>query len=182
MTKKDYQKENEELKKDLDYLIKTFYGWGLSKKTYDGSDYTLDEEAYDLMTWLLDDGKKLSKKYRLYPYNQEVVRMKDEWESPYEDDGVTLGPEEALIRESEKTKGLKVEKLQLKDTIEKLQNENNTLTNDNHSLEQKLRSLTKQSSSSIFLETDQTHALRWAYFLLIFNLTALIILILFHLK
>ena len=108
--------------------------------------------------------------------------MKDEWESPYEDDGVTLGPEEALIRESEKTKGLKVEKLQLQDTIEKLQNENNTLANDNHSLEQKLRSLTKQSSSSIFLKTDQTHALRWAYLLLIFNLTALIVLILFHLK
>jgi len=108
--------------------------------------------------------------------------MKDEWESPYEEDGVTLGPEEALIRESEKTKALKVEKLQLKDTIEKLQSKNDALANDNNSLVQKLRSLTKQSSSNIHLETNQTHTLRWAYLLLTFNLTALIILILFHLK
>ena len=108
--------------------------------------------------------------------------MKDEWESPYEEDGVTLGPEEALIRESEKTKALKVEKLQLKDTIEKLQNKNEALANDNNSLAQKLRSLTKQSSSNIHPETNQIHTLRWAYLLLTFNLTALIILILFHLK
>ena len=108
--------------------------------------------------------------------------MKDDWENPYEEDGVTLGPEEALLRETEKTKALKVEKLQLKDTIEKLRNKNNALANVNNSLEQKLRSLTEQSSSSIRLETDQTHTLKWAYLLLIFNLTALIILILFHIK
>ena len=108
--------------------------------------------------------------------------MKDDWENPYEEDGVTLGPEEALLRETEKTKALKVEKLQLKDTIEKLRNKNNALANVNNSLEQKLRSLTEQSSSSIRLETNQTHTLRWAYLLLIFNLTALIILILFHIK
>ena len=108
--------------------------------------------------------------------------MKDDWENPYEEDGVTLGPEEALLRETEKTKALKVEKLQLKDTIEKLRSKNNALANVNNSLEQKLRSLTEQSSSSIRLETDRTHTLRWAYLLLIFNLTALIILILFHIK
>ena len=108
--------------------------------------------------------------------------MKDDWENPYEEDGVTLGPEEALLRETEKTKALKVEKLQLKDTIEKLRSKNNALANVNNSLEQKLRSLTEQSSSSIRLETDQIHTLRWAYLLLIFNLTALIILILFHIK
>ena len=108
--------------------------------------------------------------------------MKDDWENPYEEDGVTLGPEEALLRETEKTKALKVEKLQLKDTIETLRNKNNALANVNNSLEQKLRSLTEQSSSSIRLETDRTHTLRWAYLLLIFNLTALIILILFHIK
>ena len=108
--------------------------------------------------------------------------MKDDWENPYEEDGVTLGPEEALLRETEKTKALKVEKLQLKDTIEKVQSKNDALANINNSLEQKLRSLTEQSSSSIRLETDQIHTLRWAYLLLIFNLTALIILILFHIK
>mgnify|MGYP001568222705 CR=1 FL=1 len=108
--------------------------------------------------------------------------MEDNWENPYEEDGVTLGPEEALLRETEKTKALKVEKLQLKDTIEKLQSKNDTLVNVNNSLEQKLTSLTEQSSSNIHLEKDQTQTLKWAYLLLIFNLTALIILILFHLK
>ena len=108
--------------------------------------------------------------------------MEDNWEKPYEDDGVTLGPEEALLRETEKTKALKVEKLQLKDTIEKLQSKNDTLVNVNNSLEQKLGSLTEQSSSSIRLETDQTHTPRWAYLLLIFNLTALMILIVFHMQ
>ena len=108
--------------------------------------------------------------------------MKDDWENHYEEDGVTLGPEEAILRETEKTKALKVEKLQLKDTIDKLQNKNDALVNINNSLEQKLISLTEQSSSSIHLEADQTHTLKWAYLLLIFNLTALIILILFHLK
>ena len=108
--------------------------------------------------------------------------MENDWENPYEEDGVTLGPEEALLRETEKTKALKVEKLQLKDTIEKVQSKNDALANINNSLEQKLRSLTEQSSSSTRLGTDQTHTLRWAYLLLIFNLTALIILILFHIK
>jgi hypothetical protein len=70
--------ENVELRKDLDDLIKTFYGWGLSKKTYDGSDYTLNEEGY---VRVFQRMVKLSKKYELYPYNQEVVRMKDEWEN-----------------------------------------------------------------------------------------------------
>ena len=41
--------------------------------------------------------------------------MKNDWDKPYEDDGVTLGPEDALHREIEKTKALKVEKIQLKD-------------------------------------------------------------------
>ena len=108
--------------------------------------------------------------------------MGDDWEKPYEEDGVTLGPEEALLRETEKTKALKVEKLQLKDTVEKLQIKNDALANDNHSLEQKLGSLPEQSSRSINLETDQTRISRWAYLLLIFNLTALVILIVFQLK
>ena len=99
--------------------------------------------------------------------------MEDNWENPYEEDGVTLGPEEALLREIEKTKTLKVEKLQSK---------NETLANVNNSLEQKLTSLTEQSPSNIHLQTDQPHTLKWAYLLLIFNLTALITLILFHPK
>jgi hypothetical protein len=106
--------------------------------------------------------------------------MEDNWENPYEDDGVTLGPEEALLRETEKTKALKVEKLKLKATIEKLKNKNNILTDINQSLEQQLRS--SQSPSNPSLKVDQTYTVRSAYLLLIFNLIALIILILFHLN
>ena len=57
--------------------------------------------------------------------------MGDDWEKPYEDDGVTLGPEDALRREIEKSKTLKVEKLQLKDAIEKLKAENDALLKTN---------------------------------------------------
>ena len=35
--------------------------------------------------------------------------MENNWEKPYEDNGVTLGPEDALRREIEKTKTLKIE-------------------------------------------------------------------------
>ena len=117
--------------------------------------------------------------------------MDDSWENPYEEDGLTLGPEEALLREIEKTKTLKVERLQLKDTIEKLQSKNENLTNVNQSLEKKLISLSQQSSSKtdtrknqrqVLLGTKQTNTIKWAYLLLIFNLTALIILIISHLK
>jgi hypothetical protein len=117
--------------------------------------------------------------------------MEDSWKNTYEEDGLTLGPEEALLRETEKTKALKVERLQLKDNIEKLQSKNDNLANVNQSLEQKLISLTVQSSSKTdtrankfqsFLGVKQTNNIKWAYLLLIFNLTALIILIISHLK
>ncbi len=42
------------------------------------------------------------------------------WEDPLENDGLTLGPEEALQREIEKSKSLKVDRLQLKDEIEQI--------------------------------------------------------------
>jgi hypothetical protein len=46
--------------------------------------------------------------------------MNGEWEDPYEDEGITLGPEEALQREIQKSKSLKVDKLQLRNEVEKL--------------------------------------------------------------
>lgn len=49
------------------------------------------------------------------------------WQEPFEDDGITLGPEEALRREIERSKSLKLERLQLKDRIEKLERENASL-------------------------------------------------------
>ena len=117
--------------------------------------------------------------------------MSDDWEKPYEDDGLTLGPENALNREIQKSKTLKVEKLQLKDTIEKLKAENDALSKTNQSLEQKLNSLTDQPAwgdnpdpvqYSPILQTTQATRIGWPFFLLVFNLAAAGILLIFLLK
>ena len=117
--------------------------------------------------------------------------MGDDWKKPYEDDGVTLGPEDALRREIEKSKTLKVEKLQLKDAIEKLKAENDALLKTNRSLEQRLDSLTDQSvegnnsdlvQSSPIFQAGQTPSMGWLFFLLTFNLAAVGILLTFLLR
>ena len=117
--------------------------------------------------------------------------MGDDWKKPYEDDGVTLGPEDALRREIEKSKTLKVEKLQLKDAIEKLKAGNDALLETNLSLEQKLNSFNDQSAEGANSDPDryppvfqaaQTPNMRWIIFLLIFNLAAAGILLIFLLK
>ena len=117
--------------------------------------------------------------------------MVDDWGKPYEDDSLTLGPEDALLREIEKSKALKVEKLQLKDAIEKLEAENDALAKTNQSLEQKLNSMTGQLAKggnsdpvpypSIF-QAAQVPSMGWPIFLLIFNLAAAGILLIFLLK
>ena len=104
---------------------------------------------------------------------------------------MTLGPEEALLRETEKTKALKVEKLQLKDTIEKLKLKNDTLTKTNQSLEKQLTFLTTYSESRInskpsenydALKSDQNNQIQWSFYLLIFNLISLATLLFFILQ
>jgi len=62
--------------------------------------------------------------------------MEDEkpWQEQFEDDGITLGPEEALQREIHKSKSLKVERLKLKDQNEKLQYVVNRLKQENEAL------------------------------------------------
>ena len=62
----------------------------------------------------------------------------DEWDDNYEDDGVTLGPEEALQREIQKSKSLKVDKLQLRNEVEKLRLEVQDLTLKVHQQAQEL--------------------------------------------
>ena len=64
--------------------------------------------------------------------------MADEWQDISEDDGITLGPEEALEREIAKSKSLKVERLRLKDQVERLTAENQTLHKENEAFK-KLR-------------------------------------------
>ena len=117
--------------------------------------------------------------------------MTDDWEKPYEDDGVTLGPEDALCREIEKSKMMKVETLRLKDNIEKLKAENDALLKTNRSTEQKLNSFIAQSvgndnsdlgQHAPIFETALTPSSRWAFFLLVFNLAAAGILLIFLLK
>ena len=65
--------------------------------------------------------------------------MNENWEEPLEEDGLTLGPEEALQREIEKSKALKVDRLRLRDEIEKLKAETTDLTRKNHLLKERLK-------------------------------------------
>ena len=98
----------------------------------------------------------------------------EEWKDPYEENGITLGPEEALRKEIEKSKSLKVERLKLKDEIEKLRSENAHLTGRIEALKEetkKQQPLPHQNGSS--------PSSRWSLFLLIFNLCALGILLYF---
>jgi hypothetical protein len=66
------------------------------------------------------------------------------WQPPFEDDGTTLGPEEALRREIEKSKNLKVERLQMRDALEKLRAENQSLKEKNRALKKKADILEKR--------------------------------------
>ncbi len=62
--------------------------------------------------------------------------MTDQWRDIPEDGGVTLGPEEALAREIAKSKALKVERLRLKDQVERLTARNQALQDENEALKQ----------------------------------------------
>ena len=80
--------------------------------------------------------------------------MSEHWEEPPEEDGLTLGPEEALQREIEKSKTLKVDRLHLRDEIEKLKAETTDLAQKNHLLKERLSALGDPSS-----EPEKTSAL-----------------------
>tara|TARA_B100001123_G_scaffold154081_1_gene178501 strand:+ start:215 stop:544 length:330 start_codon:yes stop_codon:yes gene_type:complete len=76
--------------------------------------------------------------------------MKDEekWEEPLEDNGLTLGPEEILQREIEKSKSLKVDRLRLRDEIAQLKAQNKDLKEKNQQLQQRIKALNNDVSSS----------------------------------
>ena len=63
------------------------------------------------------------------------------WEEPLEDNGLTLGPEETLQREIEKSKSLKVDRLRLKDEIEKLKEQKENLQEKNRQLHKRVNDL-----------------------------------------
>lgn len=112
--------------------------------------------------------------------------MTDEWKEPAEDDGVTLGPEEALAKEISRSKALKVERLQLRDRVESLEAEVARLTQEKAHLHQNNPDLNHDIASnnpenaSSYPTPAKPGALSpgWAYFLLIFNLLAVGVLLL----
>ncbi len=114
--------------------------------------------------------------------------MTEEWQDTPEDDGITLGPEEALEREIAKSKSLKVERLQLRDQVDRLTIQNRTLRNENKALKKhrQAHSGTREDSqeeadtptSDAPRPTSRFLPDRWAFFLLIFNLVAIGILLL----
>lgn len=118
--------------------------------------------------------------------------MTDEWQDTPEDDGITLGPEEALEREIAKSKALKVERLQLRDQVERLTSQNRALRDQLEALKQdRERSPGNLKHSSNTPNTDYPAKLqptsrflpnRWAFILLAFNLAAIGILLLFLLQ
>lgn len=95
--------------------------------------------------------------------------MSDEdWKESYEENGITLGPEEALRREIEKSKNLKVDRLRLKDEIEKLRLENVQLIN---SIEAQKKEI--QNQHPISPKNAPPSFPKLSLFLLVFNLCAL---------
>ena len=64
----------------------------------------------------------------------------NDWEDDAES-GITQGPEKALQREIAKSKLLKVERLQLRDKIGKLKEENQRLLKGNQALRERLKAL-----------------------------------------
>ena len=74
------------------------------------------------------------------------------WEDPLENDGITLGPEEALQREIEKSKSLKVDRLRLKDEIEHLKAQKSEIKDKNSQLQERIKVLSEEVTPSRYPE------------------------------
>ena len=97
--------------------------------------------------------------------------MSEHWEEPPEEDGLTLGPEEALQREIEKSKALKVDRLRLRDEIEKLKAETTDLTRKNYLLKERLTALGNPSANP---EKESAFSRNILIFALVFSFLALL--------
>ncbi|QPJ60562.1 MAG: hypothetical protein G3M70_01130 [Candidatus Nitronauta litoralis] len=64
--------------------------------------------------------------------------MSNEMDGDYEPGGITMGPEERLEREIAKSKSLKVERLQLRDRISRLEEKVEALDRENSEMARKL--------------------------------------------
>jgi hypothetical protein len=85
----------------------------------------------------------------------------NEWEEQFEDDGVTLGPEEALRREIEKSKSLKVERLKLRDENEKLRAQTARLKEENEALRAEIGLLKNQRPATSPNPTGADEPTNW---------------------
>jgi len=104
----------------------------------------------------------------------------EDWTEP--ENGLTLGPEEVLRREIEKSKNLKVEQLRLKDEIENLRAENVRLKQKNQALGEEIKkspSIPPKDATPIQSQSFAALCPGWSLFLLIFNSCALAILLYF---
>ena len=92
----------------------------------------------------------------------------EKWEEPLEDNGLTLGPEETLQHEIEKSKSLKVDRLRLRDEIEQLKTQKKDLKKKNQQLHQRIKTLNNDLSS---LRTSQNSPILkrsfWGLFLFV---------------
>ncbi len=77
----------------------------------------------------------------------------EKWDEPLEENGLTLGPEETLQREIEKSKSLKVDRLKLRDEIEQLKAQKEDLKAKNRQLHQRISALNKETDSPIRSES-----------------------------
>jgi len=78
----------------------------------------------------------------------------EKWEEPLEENGLTLGPEESLQREIEKSKSLKVDRLRLKDEIEQLKAQKEELKEKNYQLQQRIEELNNSIPYSEYLKNS----------------------------
>ena len=102
----------------------------------------------------------------------------EKWEEPLEDNGLTLGPEETLQNEIEKSKSLKVDRLRLRDEITQLKAQNKDLKEKNQQLHQRIKALNNDVSSSGSPRNSPILKISiWAPFL--FLISALLILLSF---
>lgn len=96
------------------------------------------------------------------------------WNPPPEDEGITLGPEEALDREIAKSKSLKVERLKLRNRIETLEQEKSALVQENEALKASLTRLKPGLPDAP--PARSVVSSRWVWFMVVFNLAALALL------
>jgi hypothetical protein len=95
--------------------------------------------------------------------------MNELWKEPMEEDGLTLGPEEALQKEIEKSKTLKADRLRLRDEIEKLKSEKSDLSQKNQKLKDRLTKL--ENSTSEKTSSSSTNSL---VFTMVFGFLAIL--------